>query len=396
MPKLSKNSKAADQESADNDFESMDLDVYSDSNSESENDEERTRETGLTTYLGMFERQFIPHKFNEYSNSLDMVIAKGAQFDVDNADKWHCSSRHKSLKVISKHNQNLNEICPLYNKKFWIESAVLGGQLYRLLGGAHHPEMLVCEGEADSVHFFGKRYYRLSKDLSNFGTWAQFDRASSPNKPIIGLTSIFLIADFLADLDMNQDNYGLIESELEYTAVKIDPECCFSYEFHCDNEEYILDRLQNLRSEMPHKQFKRQELFQTLAHIISTPMSTYIDIIDSCFSPEYQKQKEIYISSLSKRIEFYKGAAMKLKGFKEFCEHQDQEREDNQKMKYEECERTYESNRPFQSRAQKWLEAISTTTLPPLPANPYGFFSSVDMDDGEKDSYVPKDIFSLN
>ncbi len=296
--------------------------------SESEDEaQEEERETALSTYLGKVDRQFIPYELNEETNKVDTVIdSSSANNDESAPVKWFCSSRIKGLKLVNEdYVSDMEKIAPFCYKQFWIESAVAGGRCSRLLLGTMQPEMHACVGKTFSEVGGGSRVYRLSKEIRDFYTWEDVYRHGNQllaGKPVIGLTAVFLVNYFLANLDMNPENYGLVKLDGYWQAASIDPEACFSHHFYTDTKEDILAYIRRLPGKVPNQLFNKQELFVTLANIISTPLSAYEEIFDVSFSRRYARQKNIYTSAITQRFQLFKEVAYSLKGFKEYYEEE--------------------------------------------------------------------------
>ncbi|MCL9682969.1 hypothetical protein [Legionella maioricensis] len=377
----------------------------SDSDNDSESDSEEEKDFSVHTYLDKKEKQFIPYE--EDDSELQSVInRKYLFFNHDDARKWHCSNSHGGLMLLNAHHRKLlEETAPFDDKQFWIESAVVGGRIYRLILGAPQPNMYAVEGDPTSMN------YRLSKDIPNFFEWTRvLQKNMLHRRPIIGLTAIHLVASFLADIDMNDENFGVSKTDKALHAVKIDPECCFSYPFYTEKYSNILNGLTDFESEVPKNLFNKKEFFETLATIISTPVESYKEIIDSSFSACYARQKKIYVDILSNRINLFQQAAFALDGFEQFySEYQEKRRleaaqreaarqeqilrEQEQLRLYQQFEQDYPVYSSNQESNQQKLEELSEFGLSGnMTANPNSFF---DYRQDQQVGVAPSQVFSL-
>ncbi|MCW8398833.1 hypothetical protein OQJ26_08520 [Legionella sp. PATHC038] len=351
----------------------MEIDEELTLESDEEEEPQRESEVALYTYLEANEIQFIPYEFHDETNAVDLVIDSREQ-DHQDPVIWYCSSRLKSLKQLNMDWASTMAAVALFdNKEFWMESAVAAGRCTRLLLGEMQPEMHVCKGETISEVTGMSRIYRLSKEIPGFRTWNSFwqnSRIFPLKKPIVGLTAVFLINYFLANIDMNNDNYGVVELEDYWQAVSIDPECCFSYEFYTEQKSKIHSYIQRLPDMLPDGLFNQQELFDTLEKIISTPLSAYQKIFDESFSPTYKRQKELYLSVMGVRIQRFKEVYGEI--LEEPVKH------------YKKLEETFNCSRAQQRANQNFLEAICDYKPQPqsfFSNNPYVFYYSKTQDE---------------
>lgn len=371
---------------------SMDVDEELESTSESE-DEEKERETSLSTYLGKRQRQFVPYEFNEESNTVDLVIdAKEQNKGAIEPVLWFSSSRIKGLKLVNEdYKSAMENIAPFYNKQFWTESAVAGGRCSRLLLGKVQPKMHVCLGKASSRLAAGARTYRLSKEIKDFVTWESISingYQELNGKPIVGLTAVFLVNYLLANVDMNEANYGLVEFEDYWHAASIDPECCFSHHFYTDIKEDISNFIQQLPNYVPNQLFNKLELFTTLEKIIATPLSAYSEIFDASFSKRHRPQKELYMSTMAKRLQLFTEVAYSIEGFREYVAYQEEQRGQH----YKKLENDFNDSRMQQSENQQFLQQFCDFRPQPQSFwgnNRFGFYNNTARAEPETEQFVP-------
>ncbi|CEG55996.1 hypothetical protein [Legionella fallonii] len=383
------------------DEDEMDYSSEDEGTSNTDSDDEVTWEL-LETYRNK-QKMFMPYKIVENDNEDELIAVVDVKFytaeelqrwhssheiikpgnKVAQVKYWHSSNSNNGLIYLHQPNSAVFENVPSFaDKKFWIESAVAGGRMYRLLLGKPQPKM--------HASFNGEEFYRVSKNIPNFTMWEFFERKYTnkklqtgfiKGKPIVGLTSIFLIANFLADIDNNSENFGLAELDDVLHAVKIDPECCFSTPFYYNNYNRVLQGIKNLKSNVPHQLFNEQELFETLEILISTPLEDFKTIIDNTFSAEYAKEKNIYLNQLQIRQGIFKQAALSLEGFQEFYQERQllkTQREEEQYQRYIQLVQNYAVEEPQQRERQEHLEHLimDIEVEPSLRAtNPYGFYN---------------------
>ncbi|CEG56227.1 hypothetical protein [Legionella fallonii] len=385
-----------------------DVSMSSDDESEEESEEEKEKEkdTLLNTYLGKSNKAFVPYSlnddiedgntnsfipdsFNSDTNSLEAVINIFDRPNPETAQKWYCST---SIKALKSHNQyqaqEMREtIAPFTDKQFWVESAVAGGRCYRLLLGKFQPKMQLCEGEAYSQVTNRQRIYRLSKEVSNYLDWSSLayqDRITASQKPVVGLTAVFLVAHFLGDLDMDPVNYGLVEFDEFWQAVKIDPECCFSHSFYNNANSNILSYIVGLPNKVPHGLFNKEELFETLSIIITTQPEAYKKIIDKSMSPGYKSQKKTYLEGLNMRTQAFTRVAFSREGFAEYFSQRQEAiraeqlaREEEQQQRYEGFKQGFENNWTQQTNNQQLIEQFCESPSPNFSSgrNSFAFFN---------------------
>lgn len=246
-------------------------------------------------------------------------------------------------------------------QQFFIETAVAGGNLYRLILGGDQPQMYTCRNE--------ETFYRVSQSI-NFTNWyncwsenkegellflghkfkEKMNRVNSPfgEKPIVGLVAILIVACLLADGDMHVTNFGFVEHDDHFNAVKIDPECCFQEEFFEQDVDDIFNDIKLLRCQSvtsnlemafdgtelssPINNIKniesmmdlidsprnKHEKFLTLAKIFTVPLEKYLDVLHSSFSESFSEQRDRYTTNFALRLTKFRKAASKLRGFDSF------------------------------------------------------------------------------
>ncbi len=396
----------------DNNDTAMDIDsapdVFMGSDDEfeekSEEETEKEKETSLSTYLNGSKKEFVPYSFDPYTNSLTTAVKLVDHSNPETARKWYCST---SIKVLKNRNNNdipqMEAIASFKDKKFWVESAVAGGRCYRLLLGKLQPKMKVCQGEAECRFTENNRTYRLSKEVINFRDWSSLSYRHSilnNQKPIIGLTAIFLISYFLGDIDMESVNYGLVEFTNFWQAVKIDPECCFSHPFYNNKDISILIYIERLSNIVPQGRFNKLELFEALSIIITTTPEAYKEIIDKSISPEYKNQQQIYLEGLSKRTQSFYRVAYSIEGFAEYF-YQRQitplEREQAQYERYKEFERNFAIDSVEQAKNQQQIEQFCTNSQQNFSngTNSFAFFNGRNTQPTTQQYVTPQEVFPL-
>lgn len=259
----------------------------------------------IYTYNEKVKIEFTSLEYDEKSHAILSVTDTEGQ-------KWHCVSLHPTL----------NAMAPLL-----IERAVLGARMYRLLlGTAHQPQIHSCRGDFYARQDRSEKYiqfFKVSQDVPDFHSWASLRSRGSDQlkyKPVVGLTALKLVANFLGDNNLSETNVGLKELADVFQAVKIDPEHCFSSLFFSNDFNTMVSDLKNFKDKVPQGFFNQHEFFETLLKIINTPLESYYEIINTTFSDCFVEEKISYSRMLAYRRELIKMAAISVDGFSEYID----------------------------------------------------------------------------
>lgn len=309
---------------------------------------------------------------------------------------WYCSDSVYNLiggGVLSL--QDISHPDLPKNQQFNIELAVAAGNIYHMLLGEPQPKF---------YSGFDKNgvYYRLSKKVPEFTVWGdcikEIEEINKPpvteeqdggeeinqlqdpeeqdesedtnatqytvlgNKLIKGtntfelgdqkgkinrIVSAAIVSFFLADIDTNPGNFGLVNDINNYYMIKLDPECCLNYLFFSQGATNILmglndivrhhsqDFFQNFTDNFStdevddcdwdvvigfmNTESANLEKFEIIYKIINTPLEDYETILRSCIDKKYNDQIEIILLGFKNRIELFSQCANQLEGYKEYC-----------------------------------------------------------------------------
>ncbi|MCL9683428.1 hypothetical protein [Legionella maioricensis] len=233
------------------------------------------------------------------------------------------------------------------------EFASFAGNLYHLILNSPYPTYFSCKlKNADTEN--KDKFARISNKIDDFSTWQEavaldknkgvlsingkeFELDSRCNPPIKGLTAVLVAGCFLDEQDWDDTNIGLANGQV----VRVDPALTFGANFSSESTaEEISSKLSNLLGNFIYEittgsyftEYEdvaetavikelfnsHDELFETLAKIISLPKSLYLITALKSFSPIHHPKAFELVEELHARAELFHQVAQKMEGFDSF------------------------------------------------------------------------------